>query len=404
MSEEGSRDGGGMTEKILLVDDDENLLAGLRRQLGKTFDLVVANDGKKALELAESMGPFAVVVCDMTMPGMNGVEVLTAFKNIAPDTTRIMLTGNADQQTAMDAVNQGNIYRFFTKPCDTVQLSAGINAGLEYHRLVTAERVLLEHTLAGSVKVLTDLLSLLDKDLFGASHHIRHWALELTPYLDLEQPWKLDLAAMLAPIGLVAVPQAILAKQRTGQGLEESEQQMIDRYPEIGMKLISNIPRMKEVSNSILYQNKCFDGSGFPDDSVSGPQIPYESRILKFLNDLNERADGNPPTLAMVAEMKKASGQYCPTVLKAAEEWLGAASKKRGLAPVEEDDDDVIFEVPLKSLLPGHVVKMDVVTLEGDVVIPRGTELSEVQIEHLRNVSESSRIREPIQILQPLPE
>ena len=155
-----------MADKILLVDDDPNLLSALQRQLRKRFDLTTAQGGEEALAAvraaAERREPFAVVLSDMRMPGMDGIEVLKQVKDIAPETVRMMLTGNADQQTAIAAINEGSILRFYTKPCPAEQLVAGLAAGVEQYRLVTAERDLFEKTLAGSIKVLADVVSMND--------------------------------------------------------------------------------------------------------------------------------------------------------------------------------------------------------------------------------------------------
>ncbi len=312
-----------MSEIVLIVDDDPNILASLKRHLGKQFSVATAEDGEKALQVARQSGPVAVVVCDMYMPGMDGLETLKRFKQAMPDTVRIMLTGGADQQTAMDAINQGNIYRFYTKPCDATHLAEGIAAALEYYRLVSAERILLEQTLAGSVKVLTDMLAMLDPELLGTTQVVRDWGRKLAPILGLAHPWKLDLAAMLAPIGRVTIPRDVLNRQLTDANLAPVEQRMVDRIPEIGRDLIGNIPRMKDVADIIYYQNKHFDGRGFPDDSVFGEDIPLEARILKVLQDLNALSNGKTPTLSMVEEMKQKPGWYCPIVLKAVEVWLG---------------------------------------------------------------------------------
>jgi len=127
---------------ILAVDDDPNLLAALRRQLGRRFDMATATSGAEAVECvlaAEQAGEsYAVVICDMCMPGMNGLETLAAIRAIAPRTSRIMLTGNADQQTAVDAINRGNIFRFFTKPCPPETLAAAVTEGAEEYHRVTA--------------------------------------------------------------------------------------------------------------------------------------------------------------------------------------------------------------------------------------------------------------------------
>src|ERR1700733_8122058 len=103
-----------MSNRILCVDDDINILEGYQRALRKEFDITTAPGGEEALVKIRDEGPFAVVVSDMRMPGMDGIQLLTRIKQVAPESVRIMLTGNADQQTAMNAVNEGNIFRFLT--------------------------------------------------------------------------------------------------------------------------------------------------------------------------------------------------------------------------------------------------------------------------------------------------
>ena len=135
-----------MTKKILLVDDDPNILQGYQRQLRKRFELDTVLSGREGLEAVASDGPFAVIVSDMRMPGMDGVQFLTQVRETASDTVRMMLTGNSDQQTAMDAVNEGHIFRFLTKPCNTDTFAKALEAALEQYRLITAERELLPGT------------------------------------------------------------------------------------------------------------------------------------------------------------------------------------------------------------------------------------------------------------------
>jgi len=137
-----------MNDPILLIDDDPSLLAALQRQLHKDFNLTLAQGGDAALAAVsranERQEPFAVVVCDMRMPGMDGLEVLKRITAQSPDTVRIMLTGKVDQQTAVDAINMGNVFRFFAKPCRTEDLAEGLHAALAQYRSVKAERDLLE--------------------------------------------------------------------------------------------------------------------------------------------------------------------------------------------------------------------------------------------------------------------
>lgn len=141
------------TQKILFVDDDPNLLAGFQRNLRKLYMFDTATGGVEALERIKTDGPYAVIVADMQMPGMNGVELLTKVREVAPDTVRLMLTGNADQKTAVDAVNQGQVLGFLTKPCEPDMLRVTLDSALKQYSLVVVERELLEGTLSGSVKI-----------------------------------------------------------------------------------------------------------------------------------------------------------------------------------------------------------------------------------------------------------
>ncbi len=148
-----------MADKILFVDDETDLLRGYKIMLRQHFEVDTAEGGAQGLAEIQSHGPYAVVVSDMRMPGMNGVEFLSQVRHRAPDTIRMMLTGHTDIKAAMDAVNEGNIFRFLAKPCEREVLTSAINSGLVQHRLVIAEKELLEKTLMGSIKVLTERLS-----------------------------------------------------------------------------------------------------------------------------------------------------------------------------------------------------------------------------------------------------
>jgi signal transduction histidine kinase len=129
-----------MSEKILWVDDDENLLASYRRQLRNKFPVMTAAGGEQGLRIIGAEGPFAVIVSDFRMPGMDGVQFLSKAREAAPDSVRMLLTGYADLQTAIDAVNQGNIFRLLTKPCAPDVLLAALTAGITQYRLIISER------------------------------------------------------------------------------------------------------------------------------------------------------------------------------------------------------------------------------------------------------------------------
>jgi serine phosphatase RsbU (regulator of sigma subunit) len=129
-----------MQDKVLFVDDDPRVLSGLRRQLGRKVPLETADSSHAGLEAIRTLGPCSVVVSDYRMPGMDGVEFLARVRQTAPETVRILLTGSADLHAAIQAVNQGNIFRFLTKPCAPEELMQALASGAKHYRHARRER------------------------------------------------------------------------------------------------------------------------------------------------------------------------------------------------------------------------------------------------------------------------
>lgn len=129
-----------MSNRVLVVDDEPNFLAAVRRGLRGRFDVTTVESGEEALRAIAEAGPFSVVLCDMQMPRMNGIETLRRIRELTPDTVRMMLTGNADQGTAVEAINEGRVYRFLSKPCPTEMLAQAIDSAIKVYQDAAAER------------------------------------------------------------------------------------------------------------------------------------------------------------------------------------------------------------------------------------------------------------------------
>ncbi len=124
-----------MTHQVLFVDDDENLLRGLARVLRhQPFKLLTARSAEEAIWVLKTRS-VDVIVADESMPGMSGTELLAWAARECPEVVRIVLTGHATAATAIRAINEGAVYRFFTKPCDEVELALAIRKALEEKRL-----------------------------------------------------------------------------------------------------------------------------------------------------------------------------------------------------------------------------------------------------------------------------
>ncbi len=380
-----------MNATILLVDDEQNVLSGYKRHLRKLFDVETALSGKEGLALLERSGPFAVIVSDMNMPEMNGVEFLSEAKKKAPDSVRLMLTGNADQQTAVDAVNLGNVFRFVNKPCPPETLIKILKISVRQYELITAERELLEQTLNGVIKALTDILSMIVPDAFGRAMTLRDAAKKVAQGFGIEDSWALEMAAMLAPVGLVTIPPEIVLKKRYGKPLSEKEQETLHYLPQLSNKLLGNIPRLERVAKIIQYHQKCYDGSGFPPDDTAAEEIPIESRILKVLFDLSDLEQSGLSHSAALKQLAEASGFYDPEVLAAINE----------VARVHPVEVAPTVEVKLWELRPGHNLVGNIEAVDGKLLVAAGQQLSAATIERLRNFSRLVEIKEPIAV-QPL--
>lgn len=382
-----------MTARVLFIDDEKNVLSAFQRTLRSDFDVAVANGGAEALKLL-SLESFPVVVCDMRMPGMDGIDTLKEVAAVSPDTVRIMLTGNSDQETASRAINEGRIFRFLTKPCSDDVLRTTLRAALRQHELVTAEKVLLEKTLAGSVRVLMDVLSVTLPEAFGRATRVRHWVTALANEIGIKNSWEVGLAASLAPIGLIGVPPDIIAKATRGSVLSGVEAEVMSHAPETAYRLISNIPRLQNVALIVLNQNRGFDGSGQPVTGPKGEEIPEGARVLKILNDLAAAGDSDVPTGAMVAHLRSNPGAYDPHILGVVRRLWGEGAKSVVHAQRARK------EVTIDGLRPGDQLMSDIMLVGGKLLLGAGVEISMVQIERLRTLRRLEKIKEPIQVMR----
>ncbi len=381
-----------MTEKILLVDDELNVLQGYKRSLRNKFDIETALGPEEGLKALSANGPFAVVVSDMQMPEMNGIQFLAQVKQKNADTVRIMLTGNADQQTAIEAINEGNIFRFLTKPCSPEKLGQVLTAGIDQYRLINAEKELLEKTLAGSVTMLTEILSVFDNDLFGKSTRLRDQIQEFSEYLNIPLSWEFEIASLLSQIGYLSVPPDLLVKAQKQQKLSPSEKEILDQVPEFGGRLLEHIPRLKPVSKIILYQNKRFDGSGFPEDSVSGKEIPLGAQMIKIFSDLVEMESNNATREEIIETLKSRTDWYDQNIIKKVICFL--SDQKTG----ELDLTKASISVFLDDLRPGDMILSDIKNNDGSLLLSAGQKISKVQLERLCNIAKTTGIQEPIEI------
>lgn len=364
-----------LNPRILLVDDDKNLLDALVRTHRRNYELVTACGPVAGLEAVSSSGPFAVIVSDYSMPVMDGATFLRKVQDLAPESVRIMLTGNADLQTAVNAVNQGAVFRFIRKPCEPEVFAAGLNLALRHHELLQAEKQLLEQTLQGSIQVLTDVLSLVNPQAFGRARRVRHYTDQLVDKLRWTPRWEFETAALLSQLGCVTVPAELLDSAAAGAPLSSNEQKMLAGHPHTAAQLLQHIPRLEGIAASIAHQRTRFD---------SQTELPPAARVLAVALDLEQLVHGGRKLADAVAILRGRKGTYDPQVLAVADrvEVLGA--------------DCVVANLTIGKLRTGMVLAEDVHSEQGLLVVPKGQLVTQTLLTRLRNYSELNRI--PLQI------
>ncbi|WP_141437198.1 HD domain-containing phosphohydrolase [Blastococcus aggregatus] len=362
------------------MDDEMAILDGLRRQLRKRFNVLTANGGAEALELMKSE-PVSVVVSDMRMPQMNGATFLSHVRSLYPNVVRILLTGQADTQAAIAAVNEGQIYRFLTKPCPPEVLLEEIGSAVELNRLVTAEKELLGTTLRRTVEALTATLSLAQPAAFGRAVRITRTVSELAEALGIEESWELEVTAMLSHLGAVTLPPNVLQKLDTGRPLNEEEAEMADRVPEVSRKLVSAIPRLEGVAEAIAWQQVRFDGRMAPPAAPRGPDLPLAARILRAATDFELGKSQRPSVHDTLTAMSGDAGAYDPCVLEA-------------LIGLHGDGElhDEPQEVDIDELEPDMVIFDDIFTTDGVMLVSRGTVVTDSLILRLENYISQDRV------------
>lgn len=372
-----------MNMKILIVDDERHILDSLRRGLMRRYDLTTAEGPEEGLAALHSLGPFAVVISDLAMPGMDGVKFLAKVKEISPLSVRIMLTGHGDFESSVAAVNEGNIFRFLTKPCPVEGIIRAIDAGIEQYRLVMAEKELLRGTLRGCIKVLIDILNLVSPEAFSRGERIKRLMMHVLKRIGMGNPLKYELAGMLSQIGMVAVPQEIIFKRFRGMELSPEEAQIYRMHATVASTLLSQIPRMNDVVEIVGHQLDCMNaGNESP--------LPESARLLNLCLQYDDLDQLGVDKEAAVDNLRPQWAALAPELFKAFEET------------VFSDDGYVPRFLPFKEILPGMILRQDIFDKGNTLIMAKGQEITEIARLRLSKLRESFRLPDEINVLVPL--
>lgn len=356
--------------RVLCVDDEPRVLEGLALHLRKDYEVHSASGGEDALKKLRELKRVNVIVSDMRMPGMDGATLLAQVMALYPDITRILLTGEPGRDAAVSAVNRSNIFRFLTKPCAPDQLRNAVEAGVIQHRVIVAEKEILQETVLGCIKALTDVISLTSPVAFGRANRVKRTAMDFSASIGSPEYWQLEAAAMLSQLGYVSLPTELVEKAYYGEPLTADERVILSGVPKTAIRLLEHIPRLEpvlQILNALSWSDEQIarlgDGTIGQATRILGMTLEYDAYI----------AQGHSVEVAVQTLRGKAE-RYGAELIEQFARHLGAGASVR-----------VVREIPLRAVQPGMVIMQDLRTHMGTLLVPRGFEVTPTFLERIRN-------------------
>jgi CheY-like chemotaxis protein len=357
--------------EILCVDDEPQVLEGLRLHLKQRYIVHLAGSGTEGLEILRDTKNIAVILSDMRMPVMDGAKFLNAARSAAPEAVRMLLTGYTDMQSAIAAVNEGQIFRFISKPCPPDQLLAAFAAAVTQHQLIVAEKVLLQQTLLGCVESMVKVLSITKPMAFGRALRLRAKIRSVVQFLLWGDQWQIEAAAVLSQLGIVTLPEETLMKLHEGERLDASDRREIAASIDTSTQMLENIPRLEPVLEIMVYLAAAIRGN-----PPSGKTPPPGALLLRIVLEWDAlEAQGYTQSQAL-AKLRDA-GEFDAELL----ERLG------GMLPVTGTQSLAIETAP-RDLVAGMVLAEDLVRKNGVVILPRGFEIDRGLLDHIHTFAD----------------
>ncbi len=378
-------------EKILFVDDEPDLLSSFKRQFRKKAHIYTATGGQEALELMAVESEFAVIVSDMRMPNMSGAEFLEKAKGISPNSIRILLTGQTDLNSAMTAINKGQIFSFLTKPCPHEVLQETLINAVRQYRLVHSEKELLEKTVKGSIELLSELLAMVKPSIFSNFNRIKKYILHMATELGEIDTWDFEVAGMLYSLGYFTLPDELLEKALDQQcKLTSKEKNIVQDIPLVSSKLIKHIPRLESIAEMVRLSG---DLGNLPNknNSYHENRIQLGADLLKLALHFDKLLESGHNKASAIQLMKQDLNIYSDLIEK--------------LATIDIDDElegKNIRTVDVDDLLPGMILMEYLRTDGGSTLLAKGTELTESLLIRIKLYTKNQKITRPLKITTPL--
>jgi FixJ family two-component response regulator len=347
--------------KILFIDDDIRILSGYKRILDKDFDVKMAHDPIIGLKILKSEDDIAVIVSDFMMPKVDGNLLFEVAKDISPHSIRIMLSGNADLSTAVDAINKSAVYKLLIKPFPTTELRGILFDALKLYKKNIESKDIEDNVFLIASDIINDLVSMLSpRDGFFINSIVDTTQI-IVDRLNYLQPKKIIIASYLSQLGFINMPNEIKSKVYNKKQLTKDEVQALEHHPEFAKKIVLKKAFLMDIANGISFQNKNFvQATSIKDKLTSDIAMVLRVSIDFTLNlnyyDSHKRA---------IKELKRNFMLYDPKILKVLEEYVDLMS-----------DNYDIEEISPIDVKDGMIVARDFFNVSNELLITKGSVIS----------------------------
>ena len=374
-----------MNHKLLFVDDERPLLNGISRRLGCEYDITTAESGAEGLQAIEEGGPFSVIFTDMRMPRMDGVEFAERAKSIAPESTFIMLTGNQDQVTAVNALNRGRVFRFLNKPCNSDDIRNAIEDGIRQYELVTSEKILLQKTFTGAVSVLTDVITASYADLSSFGQGIETKVEILQQAGDIDPRWEYKLAARLSPVGIALKSEDDRQKLMNSAQYDVESHRILGECLAVTAKMIRDIPRLNVVSDICLSAMSQTGSIAHRHPKTNGAIASVGGALLRMAHHWE--------TLVRQGLNSEDCAKEVQAILPDTPHELREAIAYSDMSSGEDTEQMYEVYVMRSELESGMILADNVTGGDGGVLIRKGRRLNDQLVEKLQEVKGLRQVR-----------
>lgn len=288
--------------KILIVDDDEVLLRSLKRILKGRYDVQCESNPYRALVALEDDGPFNAIVSDLTMPGVDGIEFLERARDEAPETPRILLTGNATLPASIDAVNRAQIDSLLTKPVSPDELLRWIDQAVVQHGALVDEFDVGAEILEGSAAALMETLAIANPTAYALTKRVTSLVDRYLEQYPRDDSWEISMAARMCYLGSAALGADLSSRVLHGEPVASSEDLLLGCVGGFTVDIVARLPRLREVEDILRVHRS--------HDHLNGPRnVAFGAQLLGVLTRLAE-AEAGTKSVSEAAELVRSSTTF----------------------------------------------------------------------------------------------